>query len=230
MRDLLKDAKYYEELLAEDLKRITRFQEQLKTLKSDNVVGRLACTAFIEDLYLNRIYALYSSGAPICEIQELYPLFLEYFRHSLDETVGYYEVLDALSLGVLLDAKGSLPALKMIVQQTNMRDKLTDTLLHSMDNTWPIVESNDRCAWFMEFLKCAESERGDYLKRYLTKRWYRDHRDASWYNSHKSIENIYVGYWSFEAGAVAKLYGVQDSPEWPYYPYDIVHRIKQALR
>ena len=207
------------------MKRITRFREQLKTLKNDNVIGRLACVAFIEDLYLNRIYALYSSGASIHDIKEIYPLFLEYFIQSLDETVGYFDVIDAISLGVLLDAKDSLPALKLIVQQTNMRDKLTDTLLHSMDDTWPIVELDLCCTWFMEFLKCAEMERGDYLKRYLTKRWYRDHRDASWYDSHKSTENIYVGYWSFEVGAVAKIYGVQDSSEWPYYPHDLVHKI-----
>ena len=32
MRDLIKDAKYYEKYLAQNMKRITRFQEQLKTL------------------------------------------------------------------------------------------------------------------------------------------------------------------------------------------------------
>ena len=143
----------------------------------------------------------------------------------MQSLLGYFEVIDAISLGILLDTKDSLPALKWIVQQTNMRDKLTNTLLHSMDDTWPIVETDLCCTWFMEFLKCEETKRGDYLKGYLTKRWYRDHRDAAWYNSHKSTENIYVGYWSFEAGAVAKLYGVQDSSEWPYYPYDLVHKI-----
>ncbi len=230
MRDLLKDAKYYEDYLAQNMKRIARFQEQLKTLKSDNVMGRRGCAAFIANLYRSRICALYASGASIHDIEERYPSFLEYLVQGDMPAEGSFDVMDAVSLGVLLDAKDSLPTLKLIVQQTNMRNKLTDTLLHSMDDTWPIPESEDCCVWFSEFLKCAEAERGDYLKQYLTKRWYRDHRDASWYNSHKSTENIYVGYWSFEVGAVAKLYGVQDSPEWPYYPYDIVHRIKQALR
>ncbi len=225
MRDHIKDVKYYKEYLAENMKRITKFQELLKTLKNDNVEGRCGCAAFIGDLYLSRICALYSSGACIHDIEEIYPLFLEYFIQSLDKTVGYFDVIDAISLGVLLDAKDNLPALKMIVQKTNMRDKLTDTLLHSMDDTWPIVEVDLCCTWFLEFLECTEIERGDYLKRYLTKMWYRDHQDASWYDDHKSTENIYVGYWSFEVGAVAKLYGVQDSSEWPYYPYDMVHKI-----
>lgn len=225
MRDNIKDAKYYEEYLADNMKRITRFQEQLKMLKSDNVMGRRECAAFIGCLYQSRICALYSSGSCIHDIEEIYPLFLEYLVQGVMPAEGYFDVIDALSLGVLLDAKDSLPALKLIVQQTNMRNKLTDTLLHSMDDTWPIVESNNRCAWFFEFLKCEETKRGDYLKGYLTKRWYRDHRDASWYDCHKSSFDIYVGYWSFEVAAVAKIYGVQDRSEWPYYPYDMVHKI-----
>lgn len=225
MREIIKNAQYYEAYLAQNMKRIARFQEQLKTLKPDNVAGRNACAAFIACLYRSRLCALYSSGASIHDIEELYPLFLEYLVQGVIPAEGYFDVIDAISLGVLLDAKESLPELKLIVRQTNMRNKLTDTLLHSMDDTWSIVESDDRCAWFLEFLKCAESDRGDYLKRYLTKRWYRDHRDASWYDCHKSSFDIYAGYWSFEVAAVAKLYGVHDSPELPYYPYDLVHHV-----
>ena len=65
--------------------------------------------------------------------------------------------------------------------------------------------------------------RAKFLKAYVTQKWYKAHKDTAWYNSHKSSVNIYVGYWSFEVAAVAKIYGVSDSKEWPYYPYDLVY-------
>lgn len=224
MREFIKDAKYFEDYLALNGKRITRFQEQLKTLESENVVGKRGCAAFIADLYRSRICALYSAGSSIYDIKQLYPSYLEYLVQAFLPQEGYFDVIDAISLGVLLDAKDSLPDLKLILQQTNMRDKLTDTLLYSMDNTWTITELDYCCTWFFKFLECTVAERENYLKQYLTKKWYQMHRDAAWYNSHKSSANIYVGYWSFEVGAIVKIYGVQDSPEWPYYPYDMVHK------
>ncbi|MDD7379168.1 MAG: DUF1911 domain-containing protein [Lachnospiraceae bacterium] len=35
----------------------------------------------------------------------------------------------------------------------------------------------------------------------------------------------YYGYWSFEAGAIAKILNLDDSSlkDVPYYPYDLVH-------
>lgn len=159
MREFLKDAQYYEDYLVSNAKRLARFQEQLGLLESDNAIGRRECAAFIACLYHSRICALYSSGSCIHDLEEIYPLFLRYLVQGVMPAEGYFDVIDAISLGVLLDAKDSFPTLKLIVQQTDMHNKLIDTLLHSIDDTWPIVEANDRCTWFSEFLKCAEIER-----------------------------------------------------------------------
>ena len=80
MRDLIKDAKYYEDYLALNTKRLSRFQDQLKMLENDNVTGRQGCAAFIADLYRSRICALYSSGSCIRDIKELYPLYVALCR------------------------------------------------------------------------------------------------------------------------------------------------------
>ena len=223
MRDTIKNRAYFEEYLEVNEKRMERFQNQLQDLPVENIPGRQGCAAFIASLCRSRICALYSSGSDMNAIRDLCPQYVKYLAQAVKPQEGYFDVIDAISLGVLLDAKDSLPKLKLILQQTNMRDKLTDTLLHSMDDTWSITESDYCCAWFFKFLECAVAERKDFLERYLTKKWYQVHRDAAWYNSHKSSANIYVGYWSFEVGAIAKMYGVQDSSEWPYYPYDMVH-------
>lgn len=59
----------------------------------------------------------------------------------------------------------------------------------------------------------------------MLKKWYKLHKDAAWYDSHKSKQDIYNGYWSFEAGAIAKILNIEDSSlkDEPYYPYDLVH-------
>ena len=61
------------------------------------------------------------------------------------------------------------------------------------------------------------------MKLYLDK-WYRLHKDDSWYENHKK-EGSYKGYWSWEAGAVTKILGLDDNgyANHPNYPYDMVH-------
>lgn len=65
----------------------------------------------------------------------------------------------------------------------------------------------------------------DKLKEYLEKYWYVGHKDMVWYDIHKAKEKLYYGYWSFEAGAIAKILNLDDSSlkDVPYYPYDLVH-------
>ena len=223
MRDTVKSLEYYQEYLALNEKRLTQFQNQLKSLSVDNVIGRQGCAAFIASLYRSRICALYSSGSNLNTIRELCPQYIKHLVQAIKPQEGYFDIIDAASLCVLFGDKECLPDLKTILQQTNMRDKLTDSLLNSLDCTWDVSDLNRRCTWFSEFLNCSPAEREAFLKSYITKKWYRAHKDASWYNSHKSAANIYVGYWSFEVAAIAKIYGVPDSETWPYYPYDLVH-------
>ena len=63
------------------------------------------------------------------------------------------------------------------------------------------------------------------LKEYLEKYWYVGHKNMGWYDIHKAKEKLYYGYWSFEAGAIAKILNLDDSnlKDVPYYPYDLVH-------
>ena len=67
--------------------------------------------------------------------------------------------------------------------------------------------------------------KGEKLKEYLEKYWYVGHKNMGWYDIHKAKEKLYYGYWSFEAGAIAKILNLDDSnlKNVPYYPYDLVH-------
>ena len=65
---------------------------------------------------------------------------------------------------------------------------------------------------------------GSDVKEKVMEKWYEIHRECAWYDSHKSSKNVYYGYWSFEAGAIAKILNLDDSSlkDVPYYPYDLV--------
>ena len=67
-----------------------------------------------------------------------------------------------------------------------------------------------------------EGNKIELLKKYLFN-WYNE--DCGCYEAHKSKQNIYYGYWSFEAGAIAKILNLNDSSlkNESYYPYDLVH-------
>ena len=68
-----------------------------------------------------------------------------------------------------------------------------------------------------------ERDKSDLLEKYLKEDWY--NKEYECYEAHKSDQNIYYGYWSFEAGAIAKILNLDDSnlKNVPYYPYDLVH-------
>lgn len=63
------------------------------------------------------------------------------------------------------------------------------------------------------------------LKEYVKRFWYREHRQAFWHNTHNLNTNCYYGYWSFEAGAIAKTLKLDayELKDMKYYPYDLVH-------
>ncbi|UXZ98109.1 DUF1911 domain-containing protein [Pseudomonas phytophila] len=69
----------------------------------------------------------------------------------------------------------------------------------------------------------SKIESTDYLKTYC-KQWYPAFKQAPWHDTHLQGEDgNYVGYWAIEAGAIAFLYGIEDSKiDHMVYPKDLV--------
>ena len=63
------------------------------------------------------------------------------------------------------------------------------------------------------------------IKTYLEKKWYKGHYGVAWYDTHKSDQMTYYGYWSNETAAAVKILGIDDSclKNQQYYPYDLAH-------
>lgn len=112
-----------------------------------------------------------------------------------------------------------------MLKSSNINDWLYDFLLDSWDGEQ--TEASKEMLFpnnFSTLQKVVFQEnKTELLKKYLKNDWY--NKDCGCYEAHKSRQNIYYGYWSFEAGAVAKILQLDDKDlrNVPYYPYDMVH-------
>lgn len=70
----------------------------------------------------------------------------------------------------------------------------------------------------------VDKEKAPELLRNYCSNWYTAFEQAPWYDSHSDgDEGSYVGYWAFEAGAIAFLYDIDDSKiDSMVYPKDLV--------
>ena len=138
---------------------------------------------------------------------------------------NYNKNLKMISLGVLFDGDTMLAkAMKDMLKATEINDWLLNFLLCS----WLGVKvENENCDLIFpkDFSLLQKAvlthNKREFLQKYLSC-WYGE--DGGYYEAHKSSRKIYYGYWSFEAGAVAKILNIDDTgmEHILYYPYDLV--------
>ncbi|WP_159458143.1 MULTISPECIES: PoNe immunity protein domain-containing protein [Listeria] len=229
MRDELKSNTYFKERLAYLDESINQFEELLIQYKDSTNVNFRSAYLSLLNYYSSKINCSYSIGDPIEIINKLLPRYVNLIEKTWDkETGSYIQLLQAVSLGILLEETKELEILQQLVQREGFHDFLIDYMFHSVDNSW--VKTNELAFTRpYETLKAVTQAHTKevaetLLKQYVEKEWYQGHRDAGWYNSHKSPHAIYNGYWSYESGAVAKIMQLNDAEfqTIKYYPYDFV--------
>lgn len=179
----------------------------------------------MHDLKLGIIIAKYSKGEKLDILREEYLELIKEWKEVWQEDY-YNKTLKMISLGVLFDVgKDILDVIELMLKGSNINDWLFDFLLKgSEDKT---IEKEKQLLFpeaFSTLKQAVYAENAiDLLKKYLKKEWY--NKDCGCYEAHKSEQNIYYGYWSFEAGAVVKLLQVNDEElrDIQYYPYDLAH-------
>lgn len=198
MRDQIKDREYFNEFLQEELARITRFSDKLANgeVKPERQLP-----------VKTKIHELKSWG-------------------EVWEPDNYNKNLKMISLGVLFEGDIVLAKeTKAMLDAANIDDWLLSFLLCSWTDIE--MENKDVDLIFPKDFSLLQKvvlthNRRESLQEYLSC-WYRE--DCGCYEAHKSSQKIYYGYWSFEAGAVAKILNIDDTgmEHVPYYPYDLVH-------
>ncbi len=226
MRDFIKDENYFNCFISEELSRINKFENKLGAgdVKEDRI---LPVKTKIHDLRRGVLIARYSLGEDIDDLKGDFLKLIDEWEEVL-EPEYYNKNVQMLSLAVLFcvnsDAKQKIVK---IMKKANVKDWLYDFLLSALegkeanyDNSLLFPETYDILQKIVD-----EVHNVDLLKQYLISEWYGE--DCGCYEAHKSTQNVYYGYWSFEAGAIAKIFKLDDSSlkEVKYYPYDLVHYV-----
>ena len=251
MRDNFKDNKYW----IDRVSRTGNFQKldiedlQNGKIKADriNIVKRALAFSFVQI-----ISAKYSSGESdnvdfknnllnaIKLTHECWDGFwlIEHQGKKINQygLSGYDEMLWMLSLGYLLNiGEVDFKKLVEVIDRDGVKDYLFEFIIRAkIEDREPIVEES-----YQEFFGVPQTfekirqaitetdklKAEKLVKEFITKDWYKKHKDAGWYNSHKSKHDTYFGYWSFETAAVVKIMGLDDSSfiDCQYYPKDLVH-------
>jgi len=233
MRDKIKDKKYFEDYiedLSDEIMDFEKFLQQIIKEKGDSFKGVKSGYETLRFYYLNKIKALYSNGEDIEEIKKLYPRILEYLVQYWKLGSGIDILINVISLGVLLNIDDDqIKKITEFLKQQDIDDIIIDFLASKVDSDWIIKNEDVKYPEIYEVLgniikENDEVKQVELLKQYLDE-WYHRHDFTAWHDSHKSKHNTYNGYWSFEAGAIAKALGLDDNSlkDHQYYPYDLVH-------
>lgn len=233
MRDKLRNENYFNTLIEKEKKNIVMFESIVeKSMLEKGELDRGVRNGYniLISSYQKEINLLYSCGENLETIKEYYVKLLFYYSKMWDRKYGYIELIKVLSLAVLFEVnKNELSGLEDKLIAEDFDDYLVNILIKKIDFTWRNSGVEFEFKGVYDCLKRILDNNGEVscelLKEYLQEKWYDIHKECAWYDSHKSSKSIYYGYWSFEAGAIAKILNIDDSSlkNVPYYPYDLVH-------
>ncbi|CDM67395.1 hypothetical protein CM240_0225 [Clostridium bornimense] len=223
MRDNIKDINYFKKKYQSENNRIEKFKNAILELDKTNVNGIKIGKIHLSNLYMNCVKLTYSMGYSCDKVFEYYVEYLKYYTDVCLSNDSIYDIIDILSIGVLFIKKKNIfiEYLRRIMKDSFIEDGLIICLFQYLENG-KIQKERSQFDYFNDL--CVTNEKEMVLINELNK-WYHEHYDAYWYNSHKSVNDTYCGYWCFEVAALAKIFNVDDTclKSNKFYPYDLAH-------
>lgn len=229
MRDALMNEQYFSEYIQEETQRLDKFASKLQNneVREDRIYS---VRKKVDAIKFGLLVAKYSYGEDVGKLESEFIELLNDMPLYWDENSSYVDMLWMMSMAVLFDvSKEQFCVLSDLVEKYNRNDAvlkfLTNYKVHGVvgeiEGHFSFGFPYDKLAGIVEDKKNCT----DWLKEYLQKYWYIGHKDMGWYDIHKAKEKLYYGYWSFEAGAIAKILNIDDDglKNIRYYPYDLVH-------
>jgi hypothetical protein len=199
-----------------------------------------------KNLALKTLFISYTAGA---EISSLVPLLEDLIsayeerqsKLSASEQIAnisplaiddwpdeFEECVQVFSLCILLHRTDLLKRFVKLLDDANYKGEDTlyeDLLRKNLPNREDIDEwYHDVYTPLIQAIYADEKEEASQLLGDYCKQWYAAFKQSPWHDSHlQGDEGSYVGYWAFEAGAIAFLYGIDDSKiNHMVYPKDLV--------
>lgn len=229
MRDVLMSEQYFSEYIQEETRRINNFVSKLQNneVREDRIYS---VKKKIDAIKFELLISKYSYGEEVGKLESEFIELLNDMPLYWNENSSYVDMLWMMSLAILFDvSKEQFCVMSDLVKKYNRNDAVLDFLInYKMHGVVGEIEGNYSYGFPYNKLVDIVSDTGnnvERLKEYLQKYWYIGHKDMGWYNIHRAKEKLYYGYWSFEAGAIAKILNIEDDSlrNVQYYPYDLVH-------
>lgn len=257
-REPLMDYSTYAEE-AEDLSiRVPRIGQRLsdKQWMSDKNFSDVMSMTYSRAVHsIDLLTVSYSAGVEIDELRDFYPAVLQFWEEyshaatKFDQSPEYegveiahfalqgddFEMVNRMTcFGILLGWTELLPRLALLLEYRNPKmDGMLERLFEPFVYERPIAP--DECVRHLPYFKTlkifkASSEnRALMIKQYLDE-WYNASRREPYYDSHKR-DTSFNGYWSWEAGAVTVILGIDDAiyRDSAFYPKDLVSFYRRNL-
>lgn len=200
----------------------------------------------LQDLLLDKILACYTAGEAVETLIPLLEELIEKYEIRQNKLAIYEQepTISPLAIDDWLDQYEEcvqVISLCILLQRTDLLKRfvaLTDKAGYAGDDTLyedllrkSLPNRHDIDQWYHDvytlLIKATYAESKEESSKLLDdycKQWYSAFKQAPWHDTHLQGEDgSYVGYWAFEAGAIAFLYGIDDSRiNHMIYPKDLV--------
>ena len=155
---------------------------------------------------------------------------VERVSKGFSEATHYERVLWLLSMAVLVDDHDSIKIIEGLASDIGFTDDLYARLFGHPDpkvgTVYAEIKSHDGLVEAARLAESGDSKAAsERLTKYVESEWYRGRSGAPWYGLDKRSPELHVGYWAYEAAAIAKVCGIDDSAleGHKYYPWDLAH-------
>ncbi|KPX18026.1 hypothetical protein ALQ28_02182 [Pseudomonas syringae pv. delphinii] len=244
-RQVFFSEKHYQNFLREHDEVIDFFSSN--KFQSDSPEEEASLRAgFFQTLALDKLLASYTAGENIRSLIPLLESLIEKYETrqkmlaalenlpkisplALDDWLNQYEeAVQVIGLCILLHRTDLLTRFVKLIDQAGYAgdDTLYEDLLKKV-----LPDRDDVDEWYHDVYTPLihaiytdnKKEASSLLQNYCQK-WYIAFKQAPWHDTHLQGEGgNYVGYWAIEAGAIAFLYGIDDSKiDHMVYPKDLV--------
>jgi hypothetical protein len=228
VRDKIKDEAYFQNYFDEENYGLEDYQKSLDNneIREDRI---LPVKESMQDIRYHIMVAKYSAGYPLEDVKKDYIGVLHGMFPYWADDPELSERINMVAIGIMLEIEDEyFDVLAKFIDETGEKEYMFDYFIHSRRPGWEIsdkVRFSGVFGWIKEVTQMNKSDAEVFLADYLKSKWYSTHGDFYWHDNHKSKVNTYFGYWCFEAGAIVKIMGLDDTAfkDNQYYPYDLVH-------
>lgn len=219
MRDTLNTKEYFDEYIGEESRRVAKFEVKIAsgTLSPERIlpVKRKLCS-----IRINLLIAKYSNGAEIDEFKQEFLSIID----TIDDVwnaESYDDNLRLLSLCVLFNVSGEvINQISAFIKEKGEFDSIIECLSSNTVQSNAILQYPDVYEDMWNMI-CGKDISG--IRDYLQNNWYQKHNYSYWFDTHKSKEKLYFGYWAFEIAALLKVLRIDATSlkGIKYFPYDL---------